>query len=369
MTNPMVSIVMSVLNGERFLAEAVESVLNQSFSDLEAIVVNDGSTDRSGEILESIRETDSRLQIIHQENKGLVESLNRACALVRGKYIARLGADDIATRDRMKLQVDFMEKNPEVSVLAGAVEVIDASGKSLYFGSNPIDRDEVKAALVRGECPLWDTTVIMRTDVFQSVGGYRKLAVYSEDYDLFLRMSDHYQLANLATVLGKYRLHSGQVTVRKCKQSAMSGLAAKAAAVLRRNGNPDPLDSVTEITPALLAGLGVSEAAMNDALAKHYLRAIQILCDNGDYPAASEALEDMSQSCKWKESEGRAVGDLHLLWARTNWHKGKYGTSILDFLRAVSVRPVILGRPLKQLFRHFHFSRQTSEVRGSNLAI
>src|ERR1017187_8745096 len=86
MRAPMVSVVMSVFNGEQFLAEAVESILDQSFSDFEFIVINDGSTDRSGAMLDTFQEKDSRLRVYHQENRGLVESLNRGCSIARGKY-------------------------------------------------------------------------------------------------------------------------------------------------------------------------------------------------------------------------------------------------------------------------------------------
>jgi glycosyltransferase involved in cell wall biosynthesis len=204
MTTPTVSVVMSVFNGERYLAEAVESILGQNFHDFEFIVINDGSTDRTSVILESYLKIDPRLRVHHQEHKGLVESLNFGCALARGKYVARTDADDIAIEDRLMRQVDFMEKHPDIGVLGGAVQVIDSTGKALETSVNPAEDKDIKLALLRGHCPFWHPSVLMRTDVFVSTGGYRKIVSGAEDHDLWLRIADHYRLANLETVVLKY---------------------------------------------------------------------------------------------------------------------------------------------------------------------
>jgi hypothetical protein len=346
-----VSVVMSVLNGEKFLPEAVDSILKQSFRDFEFIVIDDGSTDSSGAILESYQKKDPRVRVYHQENRGLVESLNRGCAMARGKYLARMDADDIAIKERLMLQVRFMEEHPEVAVLGGAVEVIDSTGRWLDTSVNPSGDSQLKLDALRGNCPFWHSTVLMRKDVFVSVGGYRKVVVDCEDYDLWLRISDRYQLANLKEVLTKYRLHPDQVTLRKCKQGALSALAAQAAAGSRRSGNPDPLDSIDEITPAVLATLGVSDATLNATLAKRYLRVIQIMCDACQYTAATEALDEITGSCDWKLAGSRALAEVCLLRARLTWRQGRYLSSILNVGQAIIARPIVLGLPLKPLLR------------------
>src|SRR5262245_27130869 len=162
MTTPIVSVVMSVLNGEPFLREAVESILGQTFGDFEFIVIDDGSTDASADILDSYQRNDARVRVYHQENKGLVESLNRGCGLARGKYIARMDADDIATKERLMWQVEFVEKHPEVGVVGGAIEVINASGKSSVTHRYPLKNSDIYQALLRGDCPLVHPTVVMR---------------------------------------------------------------------------------------------------------------------------------------------------------------------------------------------------------------
>jgi hypothetical protein len=321
MTTPTVSVVMSVFNGERYLAEAVESILGQNFHDFEFIVINDGSTDRTSVILESYLKIDPRLRVHHQEHKGLVESLNWGCALARGKYVARTDADDIAIEDRLMRQVDFMEKHPDIGVLGGAVQVIDSTGKALETSVNPAEDKDIKLALLRGHCPFWHPSVLMRTDVFVSTGGYRKIVSGAEDHDLWLRIADHYRLANLETVVLKYRLHSSQVTVLKSRQHAFSCLAAQAAAVARRNGQTDPLDSVDELTLELLAQIGVTKTELYTVLADKYLRCIGTMCDAGQYSVAFDVLNEVFRSSEWKCAGNRAVAEFRLMAARALWHR------------------------------------------------
>ena len=121
---PLVSVLMSAYNGERFLRGAVESILRQSLRDLELIVINDGSTDATGEILDKCQEGDPRVRVFHQANVGLIESLNRGAGFARGEYIARMDADDIAHRDRLALQMSVLAKHQELGVVGGAIEVI-----------------------------------------------------------------------------------------------------------------------------------------------------------------------------------------------------------------------------------------------------
>jgi hypothetical protein len=341
---------MSVFNGERFLREAVDSILDQSFREFEFIVIDDGSTDGSAAILDSYQENDPRVRVYHQENRGLVESLNRGCALAQGKYIARMDADDISVTNRLMWQVDFLEKHPEVGVLGGAAEMIDTSGNSLCIAVNPIEDHEIRYTLL-DDCPVWHPTVLMRKNVFISVGGYRKVVFGAEDYDLWLRVADYYQLANLETVLLHYRLHPYQVTVSKVKQLAFSTLAARAAAAFRREGIPDPLDSVVEITSTVLCGLGVSEPMQQATLAQRYLWSIHTLYNNGEYSVAFNVLTEMLQSCDWKQAEKRIIADLRLLEAQLYWKQRRFMRSILIGGHAAIIRPIILGRPFRSLLR------------------
>jgi hypothetical protein len=351
-TIPTVSVVMSVLNGERYLSEAVESILNQTFRDFEFIIINDGSTDRTATILESFRMSDPRVRVYHQENRGVGESLNRGCGLAQGKYIARMDADDIAIRDRLMRQVEFMECHAEIDVVGGAVEFIDAMGKSLATTRYPETVHEIKATLSRFSCksPIVHPTVLLRREVFVSLGGYRP-AFSAEDYDLWLRIAERGQLANLGEVVLKYRIHPEQATCRHARRLVISVLASQALVWSGGNGYQDRLDTVKEITPVTLASLGVSEAVLQSALAAFYLEEIDLMCRVGQEAAALALALEMLRSSRWEhiEKRSRLIADTWLRAAGLYWRQDQYLQSLAATGRALAVRPIMAGRPLKRL--------------------
>jgi cellulose synthase/poly-beta-1,6-N-acetylglucosamine synthase-like glycosyltransferase len=351
MSAPVVSIVMSVYNGEQFLRESVESILRQSLRDLELIVINDGSTDATTEMLNCYRRKDPRVRVFDQENVGLIESLNRGVSFARGKYIARMDADDIALRDRLSLQVSVLEKHEELAVLGGAIEIINASGmkrETCYF---PSKDDEIRSILLQGTCPICHPAVVMRTRAFLSAGGYRKVVVHAEDYDLWLRIADNFRLANLKTVVLKYRRHPGQVSVQRFRQQSLCTLAARIAASSRSRGNPDPLESIQEITPMVLTTLGAGINKQHAAVVRGYLTCIRSMSDAGETTTIRDAIKAMLGSPEWKGAELSLVADFRLLSALILWRQRRYLRSIGTAAHAIVTRPVILVRPLKPILR------------------
>jgi len=351
-TKPLISIVMSVFNGEQFLAEAFDSLLNQTLRDFELIVVNDGSTDGSGAILDSYQKKDSRLRVYHQENKGLIFSLNRGCGLAAGEYIARMDADDVAVPDRLALQFEFLKNHPNVGVVAGAVQFIDTAGRALCTTGHPNGDQEIKSALLEYNV-IWHPTVLMRTDVFLASGGYRASFRDAEDYDLWLRIAERCQLVNLEQVLIKYRIHSNQVSQRKLKQQALSALAARTAASARKKGDPDPFDSADMITSDLLTNMGVSQAEQQRALTASYLAFIRNMSMAGEQAAVLDLWMDMLRSSRCEYIEKSVLADARLAVAQVYWNQHKLFPSLLAVLQALSMRPQLVGRPLKILWRQF----------------
>ncbi|MBZ2167692.1 glycosyltransferase family 2 protein [Marinobacter sp. F4216] len=207
---PLVSVVMSVYNGEEFLRYSIESIINQSFEDFEFIIVNDGSSDRSGEIIESYR--DSRILYIKNEsNKGLIESLNKGIGFSRGKYIARQDADDIALKNRLQKQVGYLENNADVWVLGCGLEMIDGEGKFISNWIHPTGCNVVRWNLLFNNCVAHSSSVFRR-DVVEKIGVYDKQYRYAEDYELWSRVSRSHQVENLPEPLQKYRLHPDAVS-------------------------------------------------------------------------------------------------------------------------------------------------------------
>jgi glycosyltransferase involved in cell wall biosynthesis len=218
---PKVSVLLPIYNAEAFLREAVESILAQTFSDFELLAINDGSTDHSREILTSF--SDSRLKIIDNDgNRGLIYTLNRGIEHAKGEFIARMDADDIALPERLALQIRFLDENPNVALVGGQTELIDSYSKSFKLCQLPQTHDEIITKIFTANCFV-HPSVLFRANVIRNLGGYREEALHAEDYDLWLRIIEHYDVANLAEILVRYRIHSNQVSLRKlCIQRAIA---------------------------------------------------------------------------------------------------------------------------------------------------
>ena len=208
---PRVTVLMPVFNGEEFLQEAVESILCQTFPDFELLIINDGSTDGSREIL--IRLSDPRIRLIHNErNMGLIATLNHGMGLARGEYIARMDCDDVSRPERLAKQVDFLDQNPEVGICG-------AWFRKFGPGTNKVVRWETEPVAVRASmlfsCTLPHPTVMLRKALFAAHDLlYDAAYPHAEDYDLWSRALNFMQAANLPEVLLDYRVHPHQVTQR-----------------------------------------------------------------------------------------------------------------------------------------------------------
>jgi hypothetical protein len=335
---------MSVFNGGSFLSQAVESILNQSFDNFEFIIIDDGSTDESSSKLNAFQNRDARIHVIHQENRGLVHALNRGCSLARGKYIARMDADDIALHDRLASQVDFLETHPNVVLLGGAVDFIDAHGTPLLTVRHPADDKAIQRALLDSSV-FWHPTVLFLKKIFIALGGYRNIPD-AEDYDLWLRMAELGELANLPQVLLGYRVHSQQVSVLRCQTQALGTLAARASATSRRSGDRDPLDRMLEITAATLSVIGVSSKSLQTTVARSYLSSIRCMSLLKDYSSALSMLKVLHSS-GFECAERWVIADSHLCAAKVYWSQANYFNGLCSCAVAVLKRPVVLGRPLK----------------------
>jgi hypothetical protein len=349
MSDPAVSVAMAVCNVERFLAESIESVLGQTFADFEFLMVDFGSTDKSKTIAASYAAKDSRIKVYEVPNCGLAEARNAACAHAQGRYLAVMDADDVCLPERLKWEVDFMERNPEVGLVGGATDWIDSMGRSLGLHEFPTEDREIKLAL-ETRFPFCHPTILMRHAVFKEVGGYRKPFVFAHDYDLGVRVAERFRCANLKQVVLKYRIHSHQVSLRGQQQQTLCRLAAEGSAAFRKSGKPDPLDVVEQITPATLVALGVPEDRQRNILAADCRNWIRSMVAAGENSAALQAASDLLLSGR-AGVEAWQIADLHLTMAQLYWKQGMFLSSVASAGRAVARRPLIFGRPLKACFR------------------
>ena len=215
-TEPSISVVMPVYNAAPYLGEAIESILAQTLREFEFVIVNDGSTDGSGEILRSFALQDTRIRLIEQANSGIVGALNRGLVESRGEFIARMDADDKAMPDRFLRQAVFLAEHPSVVAVGSAIRIVDSSGTSIADRMPPMAHADIERELLLGDglAQCHPTMMIRRTAV-ETVGFYSKDYEWVEDVALFLSLARIGQLANIPEVLLCYRRHSASVNANK----------------------------------------------------------------------------------------------------------------------------------------------------------
>jgi glycosyltransferase involved in cell wall biosynthesis len=210
---------MAVYNGEKYLREAVDSILAQSFRDFEFIIIDDGSTDRSLAILEGYAHADLRIRLLSRPNRGLTASLNEGLELARGDFVARMDCDDICLPDRFEKQVAFLKEHQEVCLVGSRVELMDPEGQPINLKPGMLlTHAEIDAALLRKGWPIVHPTIMVRYDTIMEAGRYSEEYQTNQDHDLFLRLAERDQLANLPDVLLKYRQHFESISLSKSKQ-------------------------------------------------------------------------------------------------------------------------------------------------------
>ncbi|MFE4710163.1 glycosyltransferase family 2 protein [Paenibacillus sp. NPDC056722] len=204
---PRISVIMPVYNNAIYLQEAVNSILLQTLSDLELIIIDDGSTDGSAGIIHEIKDTRVK-KIFHAENMGIVTSLNQGLDLAQGEYIARIDSDDIAALNRLEVQAYFMDQNP-------SIDICGTGYTTNYLGPvklNPMYHEEIKVWLLFNCCIL-HPSVMMRSRSIDRLGiRYDHNYPHAEDYELWNRLSSSAQLANIPHNLMYYRPHAGQIS-------------------------------------------------------------------------------------------------------------------------------------------------------------
>lgn len=207
MGDPQVTVLMPVYNGEPYLRAAIDSILNQSFTDFEFLIINDGSTDQSLKTIKSCK--DRRIRLVNQRsNLGLIETLNRGFAIAKGRLIARMDCDDICMPERLNKQVAFMEEHPGVGVCGTWIEYF--MGKELVMNF-PVTHEEIVQAMPYFN-PMAHPTLVIRREVLQTQSVLFDAAYpHVEDYELWTRLVQVTRFANLPEVLLKYRIHPQQV--------------------------------------------------------------------------------------------------------------------------------------------------------------
>ena len=208
---PKITVLMSVYNGDKYLSETIESVLKQSFSDFEFLIIDDGSIDNSRNIIQGYE--DDRIKYCYKHNSGIAKSLNYGLKIAEGKYIARIDADDICYQDRLVEQYNFMEMNSEYVICGSACDVVDVNNEFLYkYNDLPFTNDDIFTKMKKRNCFVHSST-FFRKEVALEIGGYYEpIRQYFEDYMLFNQMIKYGKSYNFQNSLIRYRVVPGSIS-------------------------------------------------------------------------------------------------------------------------------------------------------------
>lgn len=292
-----VTVLMSVYNGQEYLDESIGSIVSQRFQDFEFVIVDDGSTDDTADILEDWNKKDSRIKVItNHDTLGLTASLNIGIKQAKGKYIARHDADDISLSERLGKQFEFMESHPECVVLGTALLSVDSDGAPLYRELRSIEHEDILSTILKGRGGLAHPTVMIRRDVLLGVGGYDPCYEVAQDIDLWLRLADKGKLANLPEILVHYRHHVKAASVQK-RDLQMKNAHKAIAAYYERHGEELPVGSImkfpapmTEVeTHIYWSGRACYDGFFKSAR-KHAVKALRMQPSKGSVKAVVRAM-------------------------------------------------------------------------------
>ncbi|MCY3864825.1 MAG: glycosyltransferase, partial [Chloroflexi bacterium] len=212
MHSPVVSVLLAVYNGERFLAEAIESILTQTYTDFELIVIDDGSVDGTAEIIGEYARLDARIRFLQlAENRGQSAALNRGMAEARGDYVAKMDSDDISLPRRLEIQVDFLQSHPGIAVVGAGRKRVDESLEPLRDVDFPLHHAQIIINLFFGAWSIGGAEAVFRREVLAAMGGFNSQVLLG-DWDLYCRLVERARFANVPERLYWARRHGNNIT-------------------------------------------------------------------------------------------------------------------------------------------------------------
>lgn len=239
---PNITVLMSCYNAAKWLDEAVNSVINQTYKDLEFIIIDDGSTDDTLKLIKYFSAIDSRIIVIEKPNTGLADSLNLGIQQARGQWIARLDADDLCEPTRLEKQVAYARQHPNSVFIGSGLLKINADGHFLRSHRYPAYHAALLENLRTARNFPPHSSAFYRTQVVRAIGGYRIRIRRAEDWDLWLRLSEVGELACLAELLVRIRQHDEQISHEDFgKRQIIDAISATTSYFIRQHGVADPV--------------------------------------------------------------------------------------------------------------------------------
>lgn len=278
---PAISLLMAVRDGAPFLDDALASLANQDFEDFEIVLIDNGSRDGTGRIIDDWVKREPRLRPFHLERPGLARSLRYAASLARAPILARLDSDDIALPARLGAQYALLEQRPSVGLLGSAVEVINVDGQPIGERRLPSSDEELRRLLASGN-PLVHSSIMMRRSAYDRAGGYREGLRVCEDFDLWCRMAEVTEIAGLDVPLVRYRVHGEGMSFRQSTRVALTDACIIAARQARHAGSPEPFAGGVPKLRTAIALLGLRRDQIIHRALKATTAAARLALEFGD---------------------------------------------------------------------------------------
>lgn len=241
----MITVLLSVFNGEKWLKDCILSILNQSFKDFEFLIIDDGSNDRSLEIIKNFSNLDSRIKYLNHKNIGLTATLNKGLKIAKGDWIARIDCDDIACPERLQLQINYAIKN-NLDLVGCQSNIIGSNGNLKNKISTPLNHNQICKNLKKQKKIFSHSSVLFKKELVLELGGYRKSMKKSQDYDLWLRISEKNKIGSINYIGVLVRDHDDRISyIDKGIEQRVFAHCANVSHKLRslHTKNNDPLDS------------------------------------------------------------------------------------------------------------------------------
>lgn len=250
---PIISVVMPVYNAGAFLAEAIESILNQSYKNFEFIIVDDASTDASGKILNRYARKDARIHVYrNQTNQGVSKTMRKALSHARGTFIARMDADDIANSHRLEKQIKYLRKNKETVAVGGQCILIDHKGRRVGEKNFPLSFEDIQAYIFTFIPVQQPTLMIALNRLPKDIALYENGYNTAEEVELLFKLFSYGKVENMADVLLKYRLHTQNTSFANIKQTYLLTLLSRVKAVAYYGYRPTGLGIFNTFLQTLL---------------------------------------------------------------------------------------------------------------------
>jgi len=233
--NPKVSVLMPAYNTEKYITEAIESILNQTFKEFELIIIDDCSTDRTWEIIQDYTKKDNRIIALRNEkNLGIPENRNKLISLSKGKYVVWQDSDDISMPYRIEKQYNFMENHPDVGICGGWLLFFNNNNNKIYTQKYNIKDTFLRKNIFKFS-PVSQGVSIVRKKIYNKVGNYNILFKQAEDLDMSFRIGMHSKYSNIPEVLLKYRFDYNSISKSKVKENIKYTLKVRKLAINKYN--------------------------------------------------------------------------------------------------------------------------------------